>query len=80
MPVGPELARERDDRGGGAPERLEVDDLRADVRVQADDLEPGAIASCAGTMSRRLGDRHAELVGLEAGRDVRDGCGRRCRG
>ncbi len=69
QPVGSEIARERDDRGGGAPERLEIHDLRADVRVEADDLEARTILHALAQVAG-LGDRHAELVGLEASRDV----------
>ena len=48
MPVAAQLARERDERRRPRAQRLEVRDLRADVRVQADDLEAGAVAACAG--------------------------------
>src|SRR5262249_35250781 len=37
-----QLARETDDRFGGALQRLQVHDLRSDVDVQPDDLEPRA--------------------------------------
>ena len=69
-PVGDEPVGELDDRAGGAPQRLEIHDLRADVGVEADDLDAGAIAHSQAQVAR-LVDRDAELVGLEAGRNVR---------
>ena len=61
----PEL-RDRPDR---LPERLELEQLRADVEVQPDQLERLALPQ-AGDRGRRLGDREAELrVGLP-GRDL----------
>jgi hypothetical protein len=59
--------------GAGVPSyempRLEIHDLRPDVRVQADDLEAGSAAHAVDEIAG-LVDRHAELVGLEAGGDV----------
>ena len=68
--VSDEPVGELDDRAGSAPQRLEIHDLRADVRVEADDLDAGAIAHSPAQVARFV-DRHAELVGLEAGRNVR---------
>ena len=57
-------------RFGGAPERLRLHDLRADVAVQSDDLEPVAAAHRAAHLAH-VADGDAELVALQAGRDVR---------
>ena len=65
-----QVAGERDDGLGGAGQRLERGDLRADVDVDADGRERRPRLHLAEQRRRRL-DRHAELVRLEAGRDVR---------
>ena len=67
--VGGEIRGEIDDGARGAAQRLEIHDLRADVRVEADDLDAGTVAHPPAQIAR-LGDRDAELVGLETGRDV----------
>ena len=55
-------------------------DLRSDVAVQADDLDARGGRACRRQISRASSIAHAELVGLEAGRDVRMAAARRCRG
>ena len=60
------------DLAGRGAERAERGDLRADVDVQADDLQPGRIAAGPQDVGR-IGERHAELAGLEPGGDVRRG-------
>ena len=60
-----------DDRRRGAPERIEVGDLRADVGVEADDLEPVGAREARGRCRATASIGDAELVGLQAGRDVR---------
>ena len=74
-----ELARQPDQRARGAGQRIEIGDLRADVRVQPHHLDaanPRAWAHNA--LMSPSGD--AELVGLEPGRDVRMRLRRRRRG
>ena len=63
-----------DDRGGGAPQRFEVHDLRSHVRVEADDLDAGAIPHPPAQVTG-LGNRDAELVRLQSRRDVRVAAG-----
>src|SRR3954470_22722455 len=68
--VGNQLLRQRDNHGRGPFDRLEIHHLRADVRMQANNLETGLAACLATELTGRL-DRHAELVRLQAGGDVR---------
>ena len=68
-----ELA-ERGDRGDGVRERLDVEDLRADVHVQAAHVQPRA-ALDARDQPRRLGRHEPELRALVAGQHVRVGVG-----
>src|SRR5262249_41249226 len=68
--VGGELAREIDERARGVRQRFHARDLRADVRVQADDLDVGEGAGPR-AQGTHVADRDAELVDLQAGRDVR---------
>ena len=65
-----QLGGEGHQRLGGAPERLELGDLRADVAVQSDDLHAAPAAHAQAHLAG-VGDGHAELVALQAGRDVR---------
>ncbi len=55
-----------------AAERLDVEDLRSEVDVQADELE-ARLAGQAPQQRRGGFDGHAELVGAPPGRDVRVG-------
>ena len=65
-----ELQRQRGERGGRAAQRLQRRDLRSDVDVHADKLQVLHVAAGAINPARLL-QRHAELVRLEAGGDVR---------
>ena len=65
---------ESHDGGGGAPERVEIGDLRAHVRVEADDLESGASAETTADVANRV-HRDTEFVRIPAGRDVRVAAG-----
>ncbi len=70
QPRAPEVAGEVCEGRRGLLKRRDVDDLRADVGVQADKFEsrPPRLRPAQG---RRLVQGHAELASLEAGRDVR---------
>ena len=68
-PVVAQLQRKRHERLRGAAQRLERGDLRPDVDVHADKPQPRDVAALAIDGARLL-QRHAELVGLQAGRDV----------
>src|ERR1051325_4332 len=57
-------------RAGRAAQRLQRRDLRSDVDVHADNLQVLHVAAGAINPARLL-QRHAELVRLEAGGDVR---------
>ena len=73
-----QLEGERHQRVGRAAQRLGGRDLRSDVDVHADEAQsPAGIASLAIDRARVL-QRHAELVGPQAGGDVRMALRRRC--
>ena len=65
-----ELGGEGHQRFRSALERLELGDLRADVAVQPDDLHAAPAAHAQAHLAG-VGDGNAELVALQAGRDVR---------
>ena len=65
-----QIARQRDHRFGRLAERIERGDLRADVDVRADRQQAAARRHLA-KQRRRLVDRHAELVRLQPGGNVR---------
>ena len=72
MPSSRELARERRRaRCGRAAQRIEVGDLRADVRVQADDLEPVARGRARGRCRATSSMAMPNLLALRPGGDVR---------
>ncbi len=68
--VAAQLAGQRDRALGGAAQRLERGDLRADVNVQADRRQT-RLAGVLAVEGPHLVERHAELVGLQPRGDMR---------
>ena len=78
-PAGEQFGVQREQPARGLGEAVGLEDLRSDVRVQAEERElgPGADRRDDG---RRVGDRDAELLVLARGREVlvRRGVHARC--
>ena len=68
MAVGAQVAHQFGEQGEGRVERREIGELRADVHVDAGDLQPRQ-AGGAGVYLARQRQRHAEFVFLLAGGD-----------
>ena len=89
-PVVAKVAGQRDERPGGAAQRLEVGDLRAHVAVQPDNLEAGAVAHPAADLAAssiaipnllflRPVQMCGWLRGVDVGVDAHRDRARRCR-
>ena len=70
--VGAQVAHQFGEQREGRVERREIGELRADVHVDAGDLQPRQ-AGGAGVDLARQRQRHAEFVFLLAGGDLRVG-------